>query len=133
MELKYSTSKRIEIIDITRDVEKVVAKAGVKEGLCVITVPHATAALILQEAEAGLLKDIEDKIKELFYEGEEKYRHNRIDDNAAAHIASAFLGTTKVLPIVDGRILRGVWQNILLVELDGPRAERRVIVKILEG
>ena len=131
-DITLSSRKRLELIDITHQVEEIVRESGVKNGICLVYAPHATAAIIANEHESGLIEDILDKIDEDFPR-DGRWRHNRIDDNAAAHIASAFLGTTKVLPIVDGRLLRGVWQNILLVELDGPRADRRVIVKILEG
>ena len=129
-ELKYASRRQVEIIDITSDVERIVNESGIRNGFIIILAPHATAAIILNENESGLLKDIEDKILELFPRNG-NYRHNLIDDNANSHLASAFLGQGKVMPIINGSLIRGTWQNILLVELDGPRAIRRVVVEVI--
>ena len=59
------------------------------------------------------------------------YNHNAIDDNADAHLASAFFGHSRTFPISDGKMIRGTWQNIFLVELDGPRQRREVIVQVI--
>jgi secondary thiamine-phosphate synthase enzyme len=96
--------------------------------MCIIHASHATAAVMLNENEPGLIHDIEKKTKELFAGN---YQHDRIDDNAAAHIASAFLGANKTLPIRDGKLQRGTWQNILFLELDGPRPGRRVLIEVI--
>ncbi len=129
-ELRYTSRRQVEVIDITSDVESAVNESGVKNGIVLVFAPHATAAIILNEDESGLLKDIEDKILELFPR-RGNYRHNLIDDNANSHLASAFLGQSKVIPLVNGSLIRGTWQNILLVELDGPRASRRVVVEVI--
>ncbi len=128
MEIQFSTRRKIEVIDITNEVEKIVDDSNVKEGICIVHAPHATAAIILNEAESGLMKDIENYIEETFYH--RNYLHNQIDDNGAAHLAASILGSTKVIPIKDGKLLRGTWQNVLFVELDGPRSLRRVVVWI---
>lgn len=129
-EIYVKSRERIELIDITNEIEKIVNESDVKNGFCVIFVPHATAALIVNEHESGLLIDIVNKIKELFpLNG--RYQHNIIDDNAHAHIASSIIGSEKIFPIKDGRIIRGTWQNIFLVELDGPRSQRKIIVEII--
>lgn len=119
------TTKGREIIDITAKVEKVVSGSGVKEGICLIFVPHATAALVLNEYEPNLEKDFLSFFGKSFPKGD--WAHNRIDDNAEAHLASATLGQGKTLPISGSRLVRGTWQNILLCEFDGPR-ERKVVV-----
>ncbi len=116
------TNEKIELINITDDVEDF---AKEKQGVCFVFVPHATAALIMEEGERGLKKDIIGKIKELFYNGD--YEHNKIDNNAAAHLASGFLKQFLVLPVKNGSLVRGTWQEIFLVELDGPRT-RQVII-----
>ncbi|MFP3400741.1 MAG: secondary thiamine-phosphate synthase enzyme YjbQ [Nitrososphaeria archaeon] len=129
-ELEYSSSRDVELIDVTEDVERVVEESGVSAGICVISVPHATAALVVNENEKGLIEDMKDKISEIFPKGR-GYEHDRIDDNAHAHLASAFLGPSKVLPVHGGKLVRGAWQNIFLVELDGPRNVRRLVVTVL--
>ncbi len=129
-EITFSTSRKYEIIDITYEVERIVRESGIRNGICVVHAPHATAAIIANEAESGLLSDILAKIREEFPE-DGRWKHNIIDDNAAAHLASAFLGQTRVFPVKDGELVRGTWQNILVVELDGPRSYRRVVVEVL--
>lgn len=126
--IRLKTNSRVELINITSLIEYAVRESGVKGGLCVAHVPHATAALILNEDEPNLRSDIIKLIKALT---ENEWMHNRIDDNAEAHLAGVILGSTVVLPIVNGRLARGTWQEIMLVELDGPRSERRVVVTIL--
>lgn len=102
----------------------------VREGICMVSVPHATAALLVNEHEAGLLNDLLRKIEALFPKSDQ-YDHNAIDDNADSHIAASFLGHTRSFPILDGDLVRGTWQNIFLVELDGPRSRREVIIQIV--
>jgi len=129
-EFNMSTSRRIQVIDITDRVEKVVKRSGLKDGICQILVPHATAGIILEENESGLIRDIEKKIEDMFPKGE-GYEHDRIDDNANSHLASGFIGQSRILPIKDGRIVRGTWQRPLLLELDGPRSSRRVFITVI--
>ena len=124
--IEFETHEKIEVIDITEKVESIVKKEGVEEGICIIHAPHATAAIILNENESGLKEDIISIMKDLFFK--RKYKHNLIDNNGASHISSIFLGQTKVLPIHEGRLVRGTWQSILFLELDGPRSLRRVVV-----
>jgi secondary thiamine-phosphate synthase enzyme len=129
-ELSYKSSKLIEFIDITWDVEKIVRESGIKDGIVNVFVPHATAAIIANENENGLINDYTRLIRELFRPGGD-WMHNRIDNNAHAHLAAGFLGADKSFPVVNGRLVRGTWQNIFLVELDGPRSMRRVIVTVM--
>ena len=129
-EFEMSTSKRIQVIDITDKVNKVVDKSGLNNGIVQILVPHATAGIILEEVESGLIKDIENKVENMFPKGE-GYEHDRIDDNANSHLASGFIGQSRILPIKDGRIVRGTWQRPMLLEFDGPRSHRRVFITVI--
>lgn len=128
-ELRVSTSERFQLVDITREVEAIVEASGVKEGIVQIFVPHATAAIIANENEARLLQDIIEAVKKLA-PPEAPWRHNIIDDNAHAHIIASIVGPSRDFPVSDGRVVRGTWQSIMLLELDGPRT-RRVIVTVL--
>lgn len=128
-EFSVTSTSRFEIIDLTSDVEAIVRESGIKNGLCLVFVPHATAAIMANEAEPGLLSDYIEFIQEVF-KPDYAWRHNRIDDNAHAHIAAAVIGPSRLFPILGGRLVRGAWQNILLVELDGPRT-RRIIVEMM--
>ena len=125
-----SSESRTQLIDVTGKIEDIVKGSKVKEGVCIVFVPHATAAVVLNENESGLVKDIEDYIKKNFPAGA-GYAHDKIDDNADAHVASAFIGQSRTLPIKDGALIRGTWQNVFLVELDGPRNRRRVVVTVI--
>ncbi len=126
--LTLSSSQRRQLIDITSDVRNFVNGGQVRNGLCVISAPHATAAVIVNEHENGLMKDILQKIEEHFPESP-RYAHNAIDDNADAHLAAAFLGHSKTFSIIDHKLVRGTWQSIFLVELDGPRSRRDVCLQ----
>jgi secondary thiamine-phosphate synthase enzyme len=128
-ELSFSTSKSREVLDVTRQVISAVRESGIKNGLLVVQLPHATASLVLNENESGLKRDLLRQLDELVPVRAE-YEHDRIDDNAHAHLKSAFIGSARVLPIVDGSIVRGTWQNFLVLEQDGPRT-RRLAVFIL--
>jgi len=83
----------------------------------------------VNEHEAGLTKDIVRKIQQDFPKGA-GWLHDRVDDNADAHLASSFIGPTRIFPVQEGRLIRGAWQNIFLLELDGPRT-RRINVEVM--
>jgi secondary thiamine-phosphate synthase enzyme len=128
MELKVRTNKKCEIIDITQRVAETVQAAQVADGLCCVYVPHATAAVIINEnddLQIGL--DLLDALDKLIPEG--VWRHDKIDSNGAAHLKAAILGPSETIPVQDGRLALGTWQAVMLVELDGPR-DRRVIVTV---
>ena len=129
-QLITKSSARRQLIDLTSEVTSFVNETRVREGICVVSVPHATAALIVNEHEQGLLHDLLRRIEALFPESS-PYEHNAIDDNADAHVAAAFLGHNRAFPISDGKVIRGTWQNLFLVELDGPRSRREVIVQVM--
>jgi len=124
-EFNVSTQNHYQLIDITSKVEEIVEESGVESGLCLVFVPHSTAAIVLTENEKGLKEDWLKVLKNLVSGFD--FLHNRIDDNADSHILSGLLGQGKTLAIENGRLVRGTWQQIFLVELDGPRT-RRVIV-----
>jgi secondary thiamine-phosphate synthase enzyme len=111
-------------------VTRFVHDTGVREGICTVSVPHATAAIIANEHERGLINDQLDRIEALF-PASGAYDHNAIDDNADAHLAASFLGHTTSFPISEGELIRGTWQNVFLVELDGPRSRREVVIQVI--
>ncbi len=128
--LALNSTERRQLIDLTAQVLNFADNVKVKNGVCIISVPHATAAVIANEHEGGLMEDILSRIEALFPESS-RYAHNAIDDNADAHLAAAFLGHSCMFPIVDGRLVRGTWQSIFLVELDGPRSKRNVCLQAI--
>ena len=128
--LTVSTKEKYQLIDLTESVEKIVSESNVGTGLCLVHASHATAAIVCNEHESGLVNDILRKVKEIFPPGA-GYLHDRIDDNASSHIASALIGASRTFPVQEGQLVRGTWQNIFLLELDGPRPRRIVNVHIV--
>lgn len=129
-EIVINTKRRREVIDITEEVEKFVSESKINNGICLVYSKHATSAIIINENESGLLEDIIRKINE-DYPIEKEWLHNRIDDNADAHLASTFIGTSVTIPIKDRKLCLGTWQDIFFLELDGPRIGRKVIIEVL--
>lgn len=128
MEFIISTTKKQELVDITHQVEGSLAKSGVNDGLCNVYVPHATAAIAINEnADPEITLDIIDALDKMVKEG--GWRHDRIDNNAASHIKAAIVGPSANIPVKEGRLQLGRWQDIFLCEFDGPR-ERKVIVTV---
>jgi len=128
-ELRIRTTASREMVDLTARVAEVVARAGIAEGLCNVYVPHATAAVVVNENDdPNVCVDVLDALERLIPPG--IWRHDRVDDgNAASHIQAAILGPSETIPVRDGRLQLGRWQAVMLVELDGPR-ERRVVVTV---
>lgn len=129
-EVVVSTTERFELVDVTGVVEGVVSRSGIREGIVHVFVPHATAAVIANENEPRLVQDFIELFIKLF-PPDAGWRHNLIDDNAHAHLAAGLIGQSRSFPVSQGRIVRGAWQNIFLVELDGPRRERRLVVTVV--
>jgi len=124
--LDIRTERRTEIVDITPLVEKILDKDS---GIALIYSPHTTTAIIINEAEPGLLDDILEFMERLVpYRG--GYKHDRIDDNADSHIKTCILGNSVVIPVENGRLMLGTWQRILFLEFDGPR-NRKVYVRVI--
>ena len=123
-EFSVESKKQIEAIDVTSRVEALLDK---KDGVAVVFVPHATCALFVNEFEPNIKSDYE-KLFGLLKK--EAWKHDEIDDNAAAHLASALVGASVVVPVEGGRLALGQWQRIILIELDGSR-KRMVCVSFL--
>ena len=125
---RIKTRKSQEVVDITRQVADVVARARTDEGICTVFVRHATAAIIINEnADPGFRADVVTALDRLFPQG--IWEHDKVDDNGAAHLKAAILGPSETVPVQGGRLLLGTWQGIALVECDGPR-EREIIVDV---
>ena len=127
-EFTVRTKAAEEMVDITPRVSGLVKATGVSDGICLIYVPHATAAVVINEnADPNVCADILDALARLIPEG--RWRHDRIDNNAAAHIKATILGPSEAVPVRSGGLALGTWQSVMLVELDGPR-DRTVIVEV---
>jgi secondary thiamine-phosphate synthase enzyme len=128
--ITLQTKEKYQLIDLTETIEEIVSESQVAMGLCLVYAAHATAAIICNEHETGLIHDILKKVEEIFPPSA-GYMHDRIDDNASSHIASALIGASRTFPVEHGQLIRGTWQNIFLLELDGPRSRRTVDIHII--
>lgn len=126
--IEVRSRKRIEILDITEDVAAACARSGAAEGLAVVVQEHTTAGICINEAEPGLISDLEVWLERVAPVAG-SYAHNTIDDNADAHLRAILVGHSVCVPWT-GRLTLGTWQRILFVELDGPRT-RRVKVAVV--
>ena len=127
-EFFVKTTRKFQVIDITARVREIVERGTTPEGLCCVFVPHATAAIAINEnADPNVGEDLQEALAKLVPEG--IWRHDRIDDNAAAHIKAAIVGPSETVPVKNRRLQLGTWQGLMLVEFDGPR-ERKVLVQI---
>jgi secondary thiamine-phosphate synthase enzyme len=127
-EIQVKTKQRNELVDITPQVEKAVEESGIAEGICIIAVPHTTAAVTVNEnADPSVRADIIAKLSELVPAGD-RYRH--LEGNADAHIKATLVGPSETLVVRDGRLSLGTWQGVFFCEFDGPRT-RKVWVRVL--
>lgn len=130
-EIVIKTTKKQEITDITSEVKEIVKKSKIKEGMCLVYAKHATASIIINENDdPNVGEDILSALNKCIPE-HASYKHDCIDNNAAAHIKAAITGPSKIIPIKDSSLDLGRWQGIALAEFDGPR-ERHVVVQIIK-
>ena len=130
--LTFKTKSRREFVNITSDIEKLVSKSGVKEGLCLVNAMHITASVFINDNESGLHQDYEKWLEELApHEPIDHYRHNDTgEDNADAHMKRQVMGREVVVAITDSELDFGPWEAIFYGEFDG-RRNKRVLVKII--
>jgi len=131
-ELTVRTERRVQLVDITDDVREAVSESGVEEGIVHVFSRHTTAAVIVNEPESGLLRDVVNKLEELVPEGA-GYEHDKVDNNADSHLRAILLGPSVTLPVAGGEPVLGTWQSILFVELDGPRTRRVLVTVVGDG
>lgn len=128
--LTFNTKNRREIIRITEEVEKVVKESEVKEGLCLVSAMHLTASVIVQDDEEGLHEDIWNWLDSLAPFKKDYKHHLTGEDNADAHLKNLLTHLQVVLPITNGKLDLGPWQEVFYVEYDGQRP-KHVIIKII--
>jgi secondary thiamine-phosphate synthase enzyme len=124
------TDKHTQMKDITRQVQDAVRQSGVTDGLCMVFIPHTTAAVTINEnADPDVVRDLNMELDKIV-PWEDGYHH--IEGNSAAHLKSSLVGASEHIIIEGGRLLLGTWQGVYFCEYDGPR-HRKAIVKIIEG
>jgi secondary thiamine-phosphate synthase enzyme len=124
------TSTQNELIDITRFVQEAAQKMGVEDGICIVFVPHTTAAVTINEnADPSVPQDIVMELNKVV-PFEDRYHH--LEGNSAAHIKASLLGCSQTVLIESGKLVLGTWQGIFFCEFDGPR-NRKVHVKVMKA
>ncbi len=131
-ELWFNTPHRRDYINITDQVQALVRKSGVNNGLCLVNAMHITASVYINDAEPGLIQDYDDWLERLApHAPTGQYRHNQTgEDNADAHLKRQVMGREVVVAITDGKLDFGPWEQIFYGEFDG-RRRKRVLVKII--
>lgn len=126
-----ATQEKHQIVNVTTNVNAILRESGVREGQLTVFTPHATAAIAINENDdPNIGTDFICALSKLVIE-HDGWLHDRIDNNAAAHIKSALTGPSETIPVIGGRLCLGTWQNVFFCEFDGPRHERRVIISIV--
>lgn len=129
--IRFSTSRREELVDITQAVSDAVARSGVRDGVVAIYAQGATAAIMIQENwDDSVQSDVLDLLRKLIPCG--VWRHDMQDGNGDAHLKSGLVGPSEVVPVINGNLGLSRWQNIFFCEFDGPRSQRTVVCTILE-
>ena len=123
------TSKQTEFIDITQSVQEAVKKTGVEDGICIIFIPHTTAAVTINEnADPSVVQDILMELNKMV-PFKDEYHH--MEGNSPAHIKASLVGCSQFILIESGKLVLGTWQGIFFCEFDGPR-DRKVFVKVMK-
>jgi secondary thiamine-phosphate synthase enzyme len=128
--LWFNTAKRREYINITNQVEEVLKKSGIKEGMILVSAMHITAGVYVNDAESGLIQDIDEWLEHLA-PFKENYRHHRTgEDNGDAHLKSLLIHHEVIIPVTNGKLDFGPWQQVYYAEFDGQR-RKRLIIKVM--
>ena len=128
--LWFNTKKRQEFVRITDEVSAIVSRSGVTEGMVLVSAMHITAAVYVNDWEDGLIDDFQVWLEKLAPSGLEYRHHQAGEDNADAHLKRTLMGHQVLLPITNGKLDLGPWEQLFYAEFDGQR-KKRVVVKVL--
>jgi secondary thiamine-phosphate synthase enzyme len=131
-ELKVETNGEVDIVDITDDVQKIASKSKIKNGIACIFISGSTGAITTIEYEPGLMKDFPRALQKIAPKGEH-YDHHETwhDDNGHSHVRASIMGPSITIPVKNGKILHGTWQQIVFLELDTRPRDRTISVQIV--
>ena len=128
--LTFNTKKHREYINITNEVEGALRESGIREGMALVSAMHITAAVYVNDAENGLIQDIDEWLEQIA-PFKEDYRHHRTgESNGDSHLKSLVMHHEVIVPVTEGRLDLGPWQQIYYAEFDGQR-RKRLIIKIM--
>ncbi|GAB6275333.1 MAG: secondary thiamine-phosphate synthase enzyme YjbQ [Peptococcaceae bacterium] len=128
--LWFNTQKRREYINITNKVEKAVRESGVTEGMVLVSAMHITAGVYVNDAEPGIIQDIDEMLEKVAPFGKPYRHHQTGEDNGDAHLKSLLVHHQVIIPVTNGKLDLGPWQQVYYAEFDG-RRKKRVIIKVL--
>ena len=128
--LWFNTSKHREYINITREVENIVYESGVKEGFVLVSAMHITAGVYVNDAESGLINDIDEWLENLAPYRDDYQHHRTGETNGDSHLKSLLIHHEVIVPVTNGELDLGPWQQIYYAEFDGQR-RKRLVVKVL--
>jgi len=128
--LWFQTKQRREYVNITGEVHAALKESGIKEGMALVSAMHITAGVYVNDAEAGIIQDIDEMLDRLAPLGPD-YRHHRTgEDNGDAHLKSILCHHQIIIPVTNGELDLGPWQQVYYAEFDG-RRRKRVVVKVM--
>ncbi len=128
----FNTRRPREYINITDKVEEVVGRSGIREGIALVSAMHITAGVYVNDAESGIIQDIDEWAEKLAPSGRDYHHHQTGEDNGDAHLKSLLIHHQVIVPITEGRLDLGPWQQIYYAEFDGQRRKRLIIKAIGE-
>ena len=128
--LTFNTKNKIEFINITDKVKEALKKSGIKEGFILVSAMHITASVYVNDDEDGLIEDIKEWLQKLAPEGPEYKHHLTGEKNGDAHLKSLLMHHQVIIPVTEGKIDFGPWQQVFYGEFDGKR-KKRVVIKII--
>ena len=128
--LWFTTKQRQEFIRITDDVARIVSASGITEGMVLVSAMHITAAVYVNDWEDGLIADFKEWLEKLAPAGRPYRHHQTGEDNADAHLKRTIMGHQVIVPITNGKLDLGPWEQVFYAEFDGQR-RKRVIVKVM--
>lgn len=128
--LWFNTGKRREYINVTGEVEKAVHESGIKEGMVLVSAMHITAGIYVNDDEQGIIQDIDEMLEKLAPSGRLYHHHQTGEDNGDAHLKSMLVHHQVIIPVTEGKLDFGPWQQLYYAEFDGQR-NKRVIIKVM--
>jgi len=128
--LWFNTARHREYVNITNRVQEVVDKSGIREGMVLVSAMHITAGVYVNDAEDGLIQDIDAWLEQLAPFRRDYHHHRTAETNGDAHLKSLLIGHEVIVPVTAGQLDLGPWQQVYYAEFDGQR-RKRLIIKVL--
>ncbi len=128
--LTFNTQRHREYVNITGDVEEILRRSGIREGMILVSAMHITAGVYVNDAESGLIEDIDEMLDRLAPQGPDYHHHRTGEDNGDSHLKSLLCHHEVIVPVTEGQLDFGPWQQIYYAEFDGKR-RKRVVVKVM--